>query len=379
MTFTEKQDIVLEITDDVLDGTEEIENSEMKEPFDPNQINIIPKQDSLSNLIERLKNNEIDMNTEFQRHADLWGADKMSRFIESILIRFPIPSLYFDASDDNNWLIVDGLQRLSTIRKFVVENELLLKDMEYLQDLNGSDYKTLPRVYQRRINECPVTLFILQQGTPEEVKYSIFRRINTGGLVLNNQEIRFAMASNYLREFLKKLAQNEYLVKTVGDQSKRMMDQELVLRFLAFSEMDYNETYKVKNITTFLDEMMKRMKEADNNELLRLENSYIMAMKRCWEIFGEEAFEKRIDDGGNRRKRKNSTLFEVWTVALAKQNNSEITTLIKNKNLLISKHLKLMGEDNDYFRSITYSTQKRDHFRIRRDKVNQIIKEVLNA
>ncbi|MEA1969475.1 MAG: DUF262 domain-containing protein [Thermodesulfobacteriota bacterium] len=72
----------------------------------------------MRNIIERLKLDEIDMNTDFQRHADLWTSAKMSRLIESILIRFPLPAFYFDVSDDDNWLIVDGLQRLSSIRKF---------------------------------------------------------------------------------------------------------------------------------------------------------------------------------------------------------------------------------------------------------------------
>ena len=76
-----------------------------------------------------------------------------------------------------------------------------------------------------------MTLFLIQPGTPDAVKKSIFRRINTGGLVLNDQEIRNAMANPLIRTYLEELATDAYLKKTIGDQSRRMVDQEMVLRF----------------------------------------------------------------------------------------------------------------------------------------------------
>ncbi|CAK8716967.1 hypothetical protein KKHLCK_06115 [Candidatus Electrothrix laxa] len=184
----------------------------MEEPFNPNEINIIQKPESLRNIIDRLRFDEIDMNTDFQREGNLWDTGKMSRLIESILIRVPLPAFYFDATDKNKWLVVDGLQRLSSIRKFIVEDKpakkLRLRGLEYLKELDGKTSDDLPRTYQRRINECSVTLFLIQPGTPDAVKYSIFRRINTGGLTLNFQEIRNALASPRLRSYLKELAED---------------------------------------------------------------------------------------------------------------------------------------------------------------------------
>ena len=74
-------------------------------PFNPSEIDIVVESKSLDVLIKRIQHGEIDMNTDFQRHADLWDNRKMSRLIESILIRFPLPAFYFDASEDENWLI----------------------------------------------------------------------------------------------------------------------------------------------------------------------------------------------------------------------------------------------------------------------------------
>ncbi|OQY43895.1 MAG: hypothetical protein B6240_11565 [Desulfobacteraceae bacterium 4572_87] len=201
----------------------------------------------------------------------------MSRLIESILIRFPLPAFYFDASNDEQWLIVDGLQRLSAIRKFVVDKKLKLSGLEYLKDFKGHGYDRLPRTYKHRIDECAVTLFLIQPGTPEAVKYSIFRRINTGGLILNDQEIRNAMAKPAIRRFLEDLANDEYLKKTIGDQSKRMVDQELVLRFLAFRFMDYEKSKK--NIATFLDEMVNTLEKASEENLNTYRTAFHTAIK----------------------------------------------------------------------------------------------------
>ena len=371
------EDIEIENSDTVSEGAEDEIDPVMQEPFNPSEINIISKPDTLRNIIERLKYDEIDMNTDFQRHAELWDNRKMSKLIESILIRFPLPAFYFDASDEDKWLIVDGLQRLSAIKKFVVDQKLRLYGLEYLKDFVGIKYDDLPRTYKRRIDECAVTLFLIQAGTPEAVKYSIFRRINTGGLVLNDQEIRNAMAKPEVREYLEKLAADEYLIKTIGDQSRRMVDQEMVLRYLAFRFMDYE--LSKKNIASFLDEMIDKLEAASEKELEDYSKSFRLAIKRCWGIFEDRAFEKSTDGSHAKRRRKNSTLFEVWMNALSRLSDEDMRKLEKNKDGLIEKHLALMANDNDYFRSITYSTQKRDHYRTRRDKVKQIIEEILNA
>lgn len=185
------------------------------------------------------------------------------------------------------------------------------------------------------------------------------------------------MAKPAIRKYLEELASYEYLKKTIGDQSRRMVDQELVLRYLAFQFMDYEQSKK--NIATFLDEMIDKLQNSSSAELASYRESFQAALYRCWQIFGAAAFEKRVNDQPPRRRRKNSTLFEVWTNALAALSESETETLYERKEELVQKDLDLMTNNNDYFKSITYSTQKKDHFRIRRDNVLQIIREVLDA
>lgn len=366
----------LEEEQEIQEGSEEADFlGSVMEPFNPSDIDIGIEPKSLDNLIERINQGEIDMNTDFQRHADLWDNRKMSRLIESILIRLPLPPFYFDASEDENWLIVDGLQRLSTIRKFVIDNRLRLRGMEFLSDLNGKTYEQLHRTYQRRIKEYPVSIYKIKPGTPEEVKYSVFRRINTGGLTLNNQEIRNALARPEDRSLLEKLANLNSSKEMMGDLSKRMKDQELILRFWAFYRFEYLDPKNKKEIASFLDKAMEEIKHGNESYRFDFERIYSTAIERCLELLGKYGFAKKPNDAPHF---KNSTLFEVWMVTLARLSDSKYSSLLSKKNVFNEKVLNLLS-DTEFYNSITYSTQKKEHVEIRYNKVSNLISEVLNA
>lgn len=356
------------------EGSDEPLPQGMIQPFDPTKIQIQTKQDTMQNLINRMRNHEIDLNTDFQRYADLWSDAKMSRLIESILIRFPLPAFYFDATNDDYWQIVDGLQRLSTIKKFVIEDSLKLEYLEYLggeKDVLNKKCSELPRQYQRRIDECPVTLFLIQPGTPADVKYNVFKRINTGGLVLNNQEIRNAMAKKRERDFLENLSNYETMKKIFSKNLyKRMKIQELILRFIAFYMLNY--TNSVPYISLFLDEAMKELKKKKDDELRDIENIFVRAINFCFDIFGDSAFEKKA-------ARKNASLFEIWMVSVSKLTDDYNKILVDRKKIVIAKLKELVKDDREFSDSISVSTQKREHFRIRYERINNLIKEVLNA
>jgi hypothetical protein len=139
---------------------------------------------------------EIDIETEddLQRMPDLWNPIQKSRFIESLMIKLPIPMFYLDGTL-KPWRVIDGLQRLNTIVSFL-NNEFKLKSLEYLdkdcEDLYFKD-EHFPGFLKERILNAELTAYVISPGTPEDVKYNIFQRINTGGLKLNGQEIRNAI------------------------------------------------------------------------------------------------------------------------------------------------------------------------------------------
>ncbi len=372
--MSDDQKTVLE-EDGYQEGEQEDEDLDpVLEPFNPSDVDIAPEQQSLDNLINRIDAGEIDMNTDFQRHADLWDSRKMSRLIESILIRLPLPAFYFDASDDDKWLIVDGLQRLSTIRKFVIEKNLRLRGMEFLTNLNGLTYDKLDRNYQRRIKEYPIAIYKIKPGTPDDVKYSLFRRINTGGLTLNNQEIRNALAQPRDRKILEELTQLESSKAMLGDLSKRMKDQELVLRFWAFYQFNYLDPNNKKELASFLDRAMEKIKTGDEQYRSEFKNKYSIAIDRCHKLLGKNGFAKKPSEAPHF---KNSTLFEVWMVVLAKLSELDYSNLLGKKSTF-EKKVSTLLTDGEFFNAISFSTQKKDHVEIRYNKINSLISEVLN-
>lgn len=115
---------------------EQEDDDENLEPFDPTQIRVKTKPMTMDLLLKRIKHDEIDLAPDFQRQSDIWTTKAKSRLIESLLIRIPLPAFYIDATDDDKWIIIDGLQRIHTFKKFILDKELTLTDLQYLKDLN---------------------------------------------------------------------------------------------------------------------------------------------------------------------------------------------------------------------------------------------------
>ncbi|MEM6298760.1 MAG: DUF262 domain-containing protein, partial [Bacteroidota bacterium] len=230
---------------DIVEGIENTdEGSQISVPFDPNDIKIDVKNLTIQHIIERLEHHEINFFTDYQRMPDLWDDGKKSRLVESVLLNLPLPSFYFDGNKDDSWDIVDGLQRVSTINHFVrgIENEygnrdkLVLQELEFLKQYDGFTFEELPRPLQRRFKAFSISVYVIQQGTPIQVKYNLFKRINTAGLILSPQEIRHALNQGIATEFVKELAETEAFKQATDNiiRSDRMQDRDFTNRFLGF-------------------------------------------------------------------------------------------------------------------------------------------------
>ena len=200
--------------------------ADMDEPdkFVPSDVNITQVPTSISNIMDRLENKEFDLTPAFQRHGGLWNEVKQSQLIESLMLKIPLPAFYFDASKEDEWIVIDGLQRLTTFQNYLVGNKQedgsskksCFKGMQYLTDFNGKTFDELPRQYIRRIKESSIVAYTVTQGTPDEVVFNIFQRINTGGIQLNDQEIRQALYSGRGTDLLKELAERKEFQEDVG-------------------------------------------------------------------------------------------------------------------------------------------------------------------
>jgi hypothetical protein len=332
------------------DNTTEITN-----PFDPSKIDIKTKSVSVDNLIKRIHYNEIDLMPDFQRKSGIWKPQQKSRLIESLLLRIPLPVFYVSANEDENWIIVDGLQRLTTLRDFIPFSEqendaksiLKEKHLEFLKEFECKRFYQLPRAMQRRILETELVFHIIQPSTPKGVTRTIFRRLNTGGLSLSAQEIRHALYQGKSTRLLKELAESEAFQQATNHSIKddRMADRECVLRFLAFT-LTRPEEYQVKDLDGFLSKTMEQLNEASDEEIRKYRNQFKRAMLIAKQIFGKDAFRKMYSTT-DRRYPISKTLFETWSVELNRLSKPEISILVKNKELLLEK-FKFLLEGSEY-------------------------------
>jgi Protein of unknown function DUF262 len=350
------------------------------EPFDPALIDVQTRNMTVGLLLARLRRGVLDLAPDFQRMAGIWSAEAQSRLIESLLLRIPLPTLYAAESGEESWAIVDGIQRLTTIARFVdpniVEAEpLKLSGLEYLP-YDGYEYKDLPGGLQTRIDETELIIHLIRAGTPEPVKFNIFARINTGGRPLTPQELRHALIPGRARELLRELARSEtFLIATRHSvKPDRMADREMVLRFLAFRLTDPRE-YKRGDLDAFLRQAMKRLNVLGSTELRQLRKEFDVAMQAAIYIFQDHAFRKRFH-GQQYRSPINKALFEAISVNLAKLGPNELGPLLEAKDLVQEGFADLM-DDSRFHQAVSVGTGDVEKVRYRFAAMEALFRKVI--
>ncbi len=364
---------------DIDDGTgiEPEKDESITEPFDPALIRVDTRPMTIDLLLSRIQYGELDLAPDFQRMAGIWNDEAKSRLIESILIRIPLPAFYMDATNDEKWVVIDGLQRLTTLKRFVIDKELRLCGLEFLKQLIGKTYAEIPRNFQRRIAETQVTVYLIEKGTPPEVKFNIFRRINTGGLPLSLQEIRHALNQGNATRFLPKLAKSDEFKRATnnGIRDKRMADREFVLRFIAFTITPYSK-YESQEFDSFLSDAMAIINRMSDSELENIEYQFRRSMMAAFDIFEKDAFRKRYKVDA-RRSLLNKALFEAWSVNLNKLDDNQLQCLKERKEELKEGFIALMN-DRSFDSAISQGTGDINKVKRRFSAIEQLIKDVLS-
>ena len=356
------------------DVEEELENPQEKitTPFNPEQIKIRTTQIVVEQLISRIEHEEIDLAPDFQRQAGIWNDERKSRLIESLLLRIPLPVFYVAADESEKWSVVDGIQRMKTIYDYVT-GKFPLKRLEYLTKLNGCTHDELRRPLQRRISETQLIVNVIESGTSPDVLFNVFRRINTGGMTLNGQEIRHALNPGPVRDYLKELAESDEFKKATDGSinPKRMADRECALRFLAFYITPW-EDYSSSDLNGYLVRTMQEINDMSEGERNNFAADFRRAMLAAFDIFGENAFRKPPND---RRPPINKGIFEAWSVQLAHCLPEQISALVERRNDVQCRFKKLMTEDGDFLEAISYATGSPQNVQKRFQAIEQLVKE----
>ena len=323
-------------------------------PFNAEKISISDKRVPFETLTRRLKQKTI-IAPEIQRGAGLWGDDQQSRLMESLMLKIPVPMFYVYVAEEQDvvWKVVDGLQRVTAIKRYVIGQEFSLSGLEFLNDLEGKKFDDLPVKFQNRILETEFQFAIINPSTPQNVQRNIFKRLNTGGLPLTSQEIRHALyygsSSDLLIELTKSSAFRKATTGSINDS--RMAGRELVLRFLAFLIRGTQSYPKNEDMDDFLSttmQIMNLMPELNPKELAvvlntdpdkqviryrsfeELKERFYLAMDRAYALFGKFAFRKSAPGSNRQRTPINKSLFEAWSVILSELPADQFETLLKH-------------------------------------------------
>lgn len=347
-----------------LDDSEELDMSDY--PLDSLLIRNATR--TIHEVLRRIKQNDYIMDPDFQRDF-IWPLDKQSKLIESLLMRIPLPVFYLAERDDGKIIVIDGLQRLTTIHHFL-ENKFALRALDNANEVfKAKRFKNLPTKLQKRIEDTELILYILDEKVPARAKLDIFERVN-GGTPLSRQQMRNCIYNGKATKLLSDLVKtNEFSDATGNSLSwKTMRDREFVNRFMAFHVLGLNE-YK-GDMDQFLADALKEISTYEPEQIEVLKKDFITSMKANYKFFGKFAFRKH-KKGQTTRNVINAALFDVFSIAFVNQAINEA-----DKNEILNKFYELQ-ENDDFQSSITYSTNGIRQVNMRFSLIEKMLGEIL--
>lgn len=278
------------------DIIEEVDSEKEDELLDTTNYEIITygADYTLSVLYDKISKSEI-LIPNYQRKY-VWKQKQASRLIESFLLGLPIPGIFLSKDQETgNLLVVDGQQRLKTIESFrngkfpVTDESFFLSGVHSRWE--GKKYTDLESVDRKKFDDAVLRATIIQQINPKDDTsvYHIFERLNTGGTILQNQEIRNCIYQGSLNDLLRELNNNKTWRKLYNTTmpSPRLKDEELILRFFAF--VDALDTYQ-KPLNEFLSKFMSKSKNADDSMIEQYRESFISTVELIDRDIGLKAF-----------------------------------------------------------------------------------------
>ena len=331
-----------------------------------------------SDLFRMIVEGELNLQPDYQRRF-VWDKKTMSKFIESLLLSIPIPTIFLAENNDDTFEVIDGQQRLTTIFAFMksklVANEieklsenlreldvLTLNGLETLKQFNKKSYYDLVEM-QRKFNNVSLPVVIIKKDSTEDIKYDIFSRINSGSIKLNTQELLNVMYRGILTNSLNEVSQSEEVDKIFGSRpvlKKRFGYNEILLRAKVIEGFIDSEDWKLREVKVRNKENLNKefrtyngrlntaildyLKEyrCDKNEATRLVEFIRNSVVKVNAVFGDEAF-IRINKPGSTSI--NKTIAELQLVVLSKFDNDVV---VKNKELIkqsFSEFLKNVDEN----------------------------------
>lgn len=356
----------IELKSQGFENTTDFNVSKNKPGYGPDDIFVENKPFSLKQIVELVRDGDIELSPNFQRNF-IWDKTRQSKLIESILLGLPLPSIYLSQYKDGRLTVVDGLQRITTIKKFL-ENDLVLSNLEYLKECNGYRYKDLEGILSnlrlRRFGQTQIMCFVIDYRSPSQLKFDLFRRLNTGGKPLNNQEIRNCLSRPEVQHILKSMVDLDSFKDATDSSVKdtRMEAREAVLRFIYFYEQytPQNPLGKYNgDMETTLDNFIDELNYRDLSKIKGYIDKYDNALRIAHYLFGAFCFRKILPSTlGMRRAQINKLIMLTFSVLLVDYNFEDVIKSNRESSLVESLADFIHTEDR-LFDAITWSTNSK--------------------
>ncbi|AEK46601.1 hypothetical protein RAM_40670 [Amycolatopsis mediterranei S699] len=302
---------------------------------------------------------------EYQRKY-VWDQSKASRLIESLLLNVPIPVCYFAEDEDGSYEVIDGLQRLTTISRFL-KNKFSLSGISVLKELEGKFYDDLAPRDQRRLENRTIRCIVITEESHPDIKFDVFERLNTGAASLTAQELRNCIYRGEFNDSLKSMAKNRSLLRLLGSDSNSRMDhEELVLRFLALTSGV--ELYKPPLRQFLNSHIRKNRHRATTSRELKMFESTCDAV---YEALGDGAF-RVVGRDGKAHRNVNKALFDSIMIPAA----------FADKKALVRKSAKIreireeLLRDEDFLTSIGRATADKTRMHLRVGKFAEALRSI---
>jgi len=344
---------------------------------DDKTLNLFPIDYPFETLCSRMESNpvKLKLNPDFQRKYkwDQDGWQRSSKFIESCLMRIPLPSCYFAEENDGNHIVIDGVQRLTTIQKFF-NDEFSLEGMTTFKELEGKKFSELGNL-RSELESTTIRCIVLRKENPKALIREIFSRLNQGAVKLSDQEIRHALYPGGFDDLLNELGgieaiKNFGLAETTTVKRDSREPDEQVLRFFAFYDDGFAEHFN-NTLKEFLDDQMETFSTLEENRLNEMREIFKSSLQKCERIFGDDTFTNPTV----RRKRKGLVHYDILMPTIGKLSDD----LVNENAEKIRQAWETLCSSNEFKRTLSGGLQNKSSVIKRRDSWTKLLKEVTDG
>ena len=341
----------------------------------------------VGSIVDRIWRNRLILQPEFQR-GYVWDQKKASKLVESVLMGIPLPVIYVAEAQNGDWESVDGQQRLTSLASFVGGrfpdgSNFKLGKLQVRNDLSGKSFKDLPREDRAAIEDYSLRVIVICKEADVDLKFEVFQRLNQGSQPLNDMELRNCMYRGPYNDMLRDLAHNSNLKRILGrtDPHPRMVDRQLILRFLAMSRathLNYRAPMK-----QFMNAEIERNRLAPPDEIKAMTLKFENAIQSAYDVFGTHAF--RRYKAGTAKKPTGSWSIQgniniaLWDTLLYTFGQYERRQIVPAIDAIREEFLDLLTYDDRFNDCISRTTDKPEFIRYRADVWRQRMEKVINV